>query len=218
MPALPPRDLRYLRSNAQGADDLYIARLAQPAAPELLLKVGTLDLSPEVWSQDDRIVYSAASPGWGLYVLSLNQPAQAARLSVANAQQFAAQLSPSMRWLTLTSEESGRREVIAQTFPEATTRVQVSANGGQDAKWRKDGRELFFVNTNRQMMAVDVDERAGHFGVPHVLFETYAGESSGNPIIYDVSPDGQRFLMVQPSQGVGANATKVIVNWPALMR
>ncbi len=203
-------------SNAQGANDFYIARLAQPAAPELLLKVGAIDLSPEVWSQDDRVVYSAASPGWGLYVLSVSNPGQPARLSLANTQQFSARLSPSMRWLTATSEESGRREVTAQTFPDATTRVHVSANGGQNAEWREDGRELYFVNANRQMMVVDVDERAGRFGVPRVLFDAYAGDPSGNPIVYDVSPDGQRFLMVQPRQD--AAAMTVVVNWPSLMR
>ena len=119
-------------------------------------------------------------------------------MGVGRANQFDAKLSPTGRWLTATSEETSRREIMAQTFPEPRNRLQVSANGGQRARWRKDGRELYFISANRQLMAVDVDEQAGRFGVPHALFDTLPWRAGGSPVLYDVSPDGQRFLMVRP--------------------
>lgn len=67
-------------------------------------------------------------------------------------------------------------------------------------------------------MAVDVDQQAGRFGVPHALFETHPGEPGGSPVLYDVSADGQRFLMVRPRPGASAAVTTVIVNWPSLLR
>ena len=211
-------------SNVRGQMDLYITRVSRPAQQDLLAEVGAFDLSADSWSRDGQLIYSASTPsGWAVRALSLRDSTeppvsnQSRPLAVGPANQFGGQLSPTGRWLTVTSEETSRREVIAQTFPDPVSRRQVSANGGGGARWRNDGRELYFISASRQLMAVDVDERTGRFGVPHALFATYPADSGGNPVLYDVAPDGQRFLMVRPRPAALVPTTTVIVNWPSLL-
>jgi hypothetical protein len=92
----------------------------------------------------------------------------------------------------------------------------VSVAGGTEPRWRRDGRELYFLGADGQMMAVDVEYTPTlRFGVPKVLFETRLSLLAGPSRRYGVSADGQRFLMNVP---VGTDAVApitVILNWAA---
>jgi serine/threonine protein kinase/Tol biopolymer transport system component len=106
------------------------------------------------------------------------------------------QLSPDGRWLAFQSTESGEPEIYVQGFPDAGERIQVSTGGGSQAKWRGDGRELFFVSPDRKIMAADV--RTGpklEVGAPHALFQTQILPLVEARNHYDVTRDGQRFLV-----------------------
>ena len=106
-----------------------------------------------------------------------------------------------------------------QNFPEPGGKRQVSTDGGVQPRWRRDGRELYYIANDRMLMAVPI--RAGstlEIGRPEVLFETHtvAGVSRSPSLRqqYDVSPDGQRFLLNVPSEETTSPIT-VVLNWTA---
>jgi eukaryotic-like serine/threonine-protein kinase len=114
---------------------------------------------------------------------------------------------PNGRWIAFQSNDTGRDEVYVVPYPGPGGRSQVSTDGGTSPRWARSGRELFYRNGDK-MMAVDVDTGATfRVGTPKMLFE-----KSG---AYDVSPDGQRFLMVRPvsTSRTQTNEMDVVVNW-----
>ena len=121
------------------------------------------------------------------------------------------QFSPDGRWLAYNSNESGRSEVYVVPFPGPGGKVRISTAGGDNARWRRDGKEIFFL-ADHTLMAAAVTAKGSRFEVGAVqrLFEV--------PMVdgywpYDVSPDGQRFL-VNMLEGAVAPLT-IVVNWPA---
>jgi hypothetical protein len=129
----------------------------------------------------------------------------------------APQLSPDGRWMAYASEESGRREIYVQAFPGPGGRWQVSSDGGNEPLWSASGRELFYRSGDR-MMAVDISTN-GEFlaGKPRPLFEgSYVLAGGGYARAqYDVSPDGQRFLMLKVVEQKSNPLTQihVVLNW-----
>jgi eukaryotic-like serine/threonine-protein kinase len=110
-------------------------------------------------------------------------------------------LSPDGNWLAYESNESGRFEIYVRPFPAVDTgRWAISANGGERPVWSRDGRELFYLDPKRRLMAVAIRPGASFSaGSPQVVFERpYALTSGGR--VYDVSPDGRRFLMIKGPQ------------------
>lgn len=126
-----------------------------------------------------------------------------------------AQISPDGHWLAYESNESGQEEIYVRPFPNVGDgRWQISTGGGNVALWARSGRELFFRDGN-SVMSVLVQTMPTFFaGNPTKLF---AGYVSGLGRTYDVSRDGQRFLMI--TDNVSANQTTtaasmvVVVNW-----
>ena len=125
------------------------------------------------------------------------------------------QISPDGRWVAFTSNESGRREVYVQDFPRATQKRQVSAEGGIEARWRGDGRELFYISGNRKIMAADVrtDGAVFHSGPPRTLFDVRLNNLTFQRNRYVVSPDGKRFLIITPVEEAKPIPVTVVVNW-----
>jgi Tol biopolymer transport system component len=130
------------------------------------------------------------------------------------ATQSAARFSPDGRWLAYTSFESGRAEIYVQPFPGPGGKWQISTEGGTEPAWNPNGRELFYRQGER-MMAVDiVTQPAFSAGRPRLLFEGLYLPSAGNLAAYDVSQDGQRFLMVEESQQEQPpTQINVVLNW-----
>src|SRR5215467_14155387 len=111
-------------------------------------------------------------------------------------------ISPNGKFIAFTSNESGRREIWVQAMPPGTWQRKVSINGGQSPRWKSDGKELFFVSTDAEMMAVDVTpDPVFSAGVPHHLFQLQKEVPIDRfPSPYDVRPDGQQFLIFMPTQ------------------
>jgi hypothetical protein len=123
-------------------------------------------------------------------------------------------VSPDGRWIAYNTTESGRWEVYVAAFPGFTAKRQVSNNGGAQALWRKDGKELFYLSPDGKLMAVDV--KAGvtiETGPPKALFQTPLVVSPVDDQ-YCVTADGQRFLLGEPV-GNAANPITVVLNWTA---
>jgi Tol biopolymer transport system component len=131
--------------------------------------------------------------------------------------------SPDGHWIAYQSEEeTGRFEVYVQPWPGTGGKWQVSPGGGREPVWRRDGKELYYVTTffvasaesSGSIMAVPIRTDSGfEFGTPQALFQT------SMPVIpfckYDVSADGQRFLVNSVVGEARANPITLIQNWTA---
>ena len=121
-----------------------------------------------------------------------------------------ARFSADGRWITYTSEESGRSEVYLAAFPGPGERFQISPSGGGAPRWRRDGRELFYLAEDGALMAVEVRTAdATDVGSPRKLFEPHP-----RALDYDVSSDGQRFLIVA-SGAESSPPITLVQNWAA---
>ena len=121
--------------------------------------------------------------------------------------------SPDMRFIAYQSNESGRLEIWLRPFPNVNERRwQVSIDGGTHPVWARDGRELFFVSPNRQLMAVSVDSTRAELRAStpaRVLNASYYHTES--PTSYDVAPDGTRFLMIKEDPAVRPPNTPIVL-------
>ena len=181
---------------------------------------------PYSWSRDGRLLaFARLAPAAAAELCVLRLDDESTTRSGATAPVFtrtraadgAPQLSPDGRWMAYASEESGRREIYVQAFPGPGGRWQVSSDGGNEPLWSASGRELFYRSGDR-MMAIDVSTD-GEFsaGKPRQVFErSYVLAAGGYARAqYDVSPDGQRFLMLKAVEQKPAPATQihVVLNW-----
>jgi serine/threonine-protein kinase len=162
----------------------------------------------ESYSPDGRtVVYTSVSRGLPpkIGIVQLGGEARAQPLDETKFAQGSAKVSPDGHWLAYCSNESGKPRVYVQAFPGPGAKIQVSSEGGTDPVWRRDGRELFY-RSGDAMIAVGVSTASGFSaGRPQELWkgEYSHGMSSscGLPGLtssnYDVSPDGQHFLMIK---------------------
>jgi hypothetical protein len=119
-------------------------------------------------------------------------------------------LSPDAQWLVYASAESGRSEIYAVPFPTASRKLQISSAGGSQPRWR--GREILYLGRDNKLMAVSIAHRDGDIdvGAPMPLFEA---RPVGPRSFYDVSPDGQSFLVnVLTGEGLSSSIT-LVQNW-----
>jgi eukaryotic-like serine/threonine-protein kinase len=127
----------------------------------------------------------------------------------------AARFSPDGRYLAYLSDRTGRQELYVQPFPGPGEPRQVSTDGGTEPVWARNGRELFFKQ-GEKMMVVDVTLAPAFVASrPRLLFEGRYEVSflvSGMRF-YDVSPDGQRFLMVKSDTPTTPRQLHLVVNW-----
>jgi Tol biopolymer transport system component len=125
----------------------------------------------------------------------------------------AARFSPDGRWLAYVSNESGRDEIYVQPFPGPGGKWQISASGGTEPVWSRDGRELFYRNAERMMAANILSGETFSAENPRLLFEGRFVPTRRGDAAYDVSPDGQRFLMVKRVQESIPTQLNIVLNW-----
>lgn len=127
--------------------------------------------------------------------------------------------SPDGRWLAYESSESGRAEVYVQPFPSTGAKWSISRNGGRLPRWRRDGKELFYVTAEGKLAAVPiVAGETFQAGDPSELFDISFSPTGVNPYPYAVSADGQRFLVITPDETASTTAISVVLNWTAALR
>jgi Tol biopolymer transport system component len=206
-------------SNQAGPLNLFDQAADGSGAPARLTESATPHQAMS-WSPDgSRLVYTeAGGADRDIWVLDIKSREASKFLGTAFIE-GGAQLSPDGRWMAYISNESGRGEVYVQPYPGPGGKWQVSVDGGSEPMWNRDGRELFYRNAAR-MMAVAVSTVPGFSaGRPQLLFERryLAIQLPQTAPSYDVSADGQRFLMIkEAAPGAGAPIS-VIVNWPSLL-
>jgi Tol biopolymer transport system component len=189
-------------------------------SPEALLPSGAVQFA-EAWSPDGRFLLYAIRSGEqnGLWVVNVEGRREPRLLLTGVFEPVPpahAQFSPDGRWIAFSSAESGRSEIYVTSFPEPGERVRVSAAGGSRPRWRRDGRELFYVSGDNEMMATRIRLASSdvQIGAPQRLFRIDpAGWRD-----YDVTGDGERFLAVVNVPVADADAIAVTTNWLSLLK
>ncbi len=169
------------------------------------------------WSRDGK--YVLVRKGNELWYLSwperVAKPLLQAKWTVLNAQ-----FSPDGRWIAYASNETGTMEIYVSPFPSANGKWQVSSAGGQEPRWRQDGKELFYLSAEGKMMSVALNTGATFKAeAPVALFQTQRRQpiSSFAVFSYDVSGDGRRFLVITKAGEANAAPLSVHLNWASEM-
>jgi serine/threonine protein kinase/Tol biopolymer transport system component len=197
-----------------GGYDLY-ERNADGSG-EVLVVESNQTKNPNSWSPDGRfLLYQAPDPKTqlDLWVLPLTGDRQPFPFLQTEFREERGQFSPDGRWIVYTSTESRGAEVYVAAFPGPGGKQRVSTAGGVFPRWRRDGKEIFFLAGNK-LVAVAVNLRGTELeiGAAQALFDINPGSMrTGYP--WDVTPDGQRFLIVTTSERKEATPITLVQNW-----
>jgi Tol biopolymer transport system component len=200
----------YVGNNARTSQ--YIDVAATDGSGKLERLAASDFLIPNDWSADGRfLVYMNFQHGGpSLDFLDLRNHSQTAYAPGAEAQ-----FSPDGKWIAFTGpgSSSDQVEVYVAPFPGPGRRIQISNHGGAQARWRADGKELFYITMDKKLMAVAMDTSHDEpvAGVPHVLFQTRIIAPRIVLFQYAVSPDGKRFL-INSTPSIGAAPLTVLMN------
>jgi Tol biopolymer transport system component len=206
-------------SNAGGNYDLVVSPSNAGTRVEPLLKSAEAKY-PTDWSRDGKYllfgVLTEATKG-DVWALSLADHRAGPVLDTIYSEGYAA-LSPDGKWLAFQSDEMQRNQVYVQPFDGITRgtkrRYDISTEaGGGLPRWRADGKELFYITSGGRMMSVNVHPQGDEFqnDPPQFLFQTRATPDTYN--LFDVSPDGQHFLMNLPLEWANSSPITVVTNW-----
>ena len=204
----------------EGAPNLF-QKMANGSGQEDPLYKSTLAKLPSDWSKDGRfIICGTVDPKtrWDLWSLSIGGDRKWEVFWQTPANESRAVFSPDGRWVAYESDESGKKEIYVQSFPASGAKWQISASGGSQPRWRRDGKELFYLGGDRKITAVDVNTEALTFshGTPKPLFETHISRGEDRPgDQYVVSSDGQRFLVNTLAEERGYGIISLVLNWTA---
>ena len=209
-------------SQANGVLNLYEKPSFGNEREELILNSGH-STWPHDWSPDGRfIVYTSANPKtkMDLWLLSTADRKPIPYLQTPFNEQHG-QVSPDGRWLAYASDESGTWEIYVQTFPVPGRRRTISTDGGAQPRWRRDGRELFYLALDRRLMSVKIEPKLDPQGMldvdtPEPLFQTHArGPLFSSWFEYAVAANGQRFLICE-TERMDSSMT-VLLNWTSTL-
>lgn len=215
-----------LGNDQLGAFDLYIQSVASPGKAELVYRSDT-PKNFDDWSRDGKwLLFTDFQPEMNSGVYGLNMgPSMGPIMSgkkpspivdTIHAEGYSS-LSPDGKWLAYQSDEQGAMEVFVQSFdngsPGTKKLVAVSVNGGGLPRWSRNGAELFYATQPGRMYAVVFHAHGDDFTVdaPREIFHTRPLPNTWN--LYDVSADGQRFLMNVPMEWSSPSDIKVTTSW-----
>ena len=230
-PVWSPDGKRVAVARADGAPPKLSVRSMDENAPDELVAPAPFQ-APSDWSPDGHFIAyqtsgSLGAPGADVFVADLAHGRRLVPLVRSSAQELGARFSPDGNWLAYLSDQGGRAEAYVQAF-QATpapalvgTPQQISTNGATILRWRPDGKELFYISADNWLMAVSVTGKSRRgFASARRLFRlempprnlTAAGIDPG----FDVSTDGQRFLIADP-QPTRSAPFVVVQNWQGLL-
>jgi eukaryotic-like serine/threonine-protein kinase len=209
----------------RGVSDLYVKEI--DGGPEQVLLASKDDKFACDWTPDGKtLLYRVADPRSGAYDLwALPSDGDRTPYPVVRTpfDDRDGQFSPDGRWVAYQSDESGSAEIYAQRFPGPGRKVRISRDGGTQVRWRDDGKELYFVAPDNSLTAVPVTFGGGietlEAGSPVKLFATRMVRSTA--ILrqqYDVSANGQRFLINIVADDASATPITLVLNWQGARR
>ena len=212
----------FFRSNRKGVFGIY-RKATDGSGTEQSIYEDSLNKFPASCSPDGKFL---AYQTWGdpktgndIWILAdpLGPAGRSKAFPFAHSEFVEAepQFSPDGKWIAYQSNESGRPEIYVAPFPGPGGKRQVSTAGGSQARWRPDGKELFYIGPNqigqgRRLMTAGIAAKGGSLEVGKI--EALFGGLTGS---YDVSTDGQRFLTVAPPEGKAQEPLTAVQNWTA---
>jgi len=176
------------------------------------------DLYPGSWSPDGKFVLYTHSTELRVMDMTTHQPRPFLN---GNFVLRSGQISPDGKWAAYASNETGKWEIYVTSFPEARGKWQVSSGGGTQPKWRGDTKELYFMAPDAKIMAAPVSTRTSfEAGTPVALFQANPQEmvATSEQNVYDVSRDGQKFLVNTKAQQANTQPMSIILNWTASLK
>ena len=202
----------------RGGFRLYLKNADGSGSEEEVADLGTVGQGIAWdWSRNGKyVLVRKANELWYLsWPERVDKPLLQAKWTVRNAQ-----FSPDGRWMAYASNETGSMEIYVSPFPSSNGKWQVSSGGGQEPRWRQDGKELFYLSADGTMMAAAVTTGASlKAASPVALFQTHRPQpiSSQDDFSYDVSGDGQRFLIATKVDEGNAAPLSILLNWASQM-
>jgi Tol biopolymer transport system component len=200
-------------SNRDLKFDLYL-KDANGGQEEKIIPQDGPDRFPTDWSRDGKyILYARGQDLWYLMISDL-RPTQFLK---ATSSLRSSRFSPDGKWVAYSSNESGRWEIYVTSFPDAHGKWQVSNAGGNQPRWRGDGKELFYLSADSKIMAVPVSTGSNFdASTPAPLFQANPREmfATSELFSYDVSNDGQKFL-INSQLKTEMTPMSVVLNWSA---
>jgi Tol biopolymer transport system component/DNA-binding winged helix-turn-helix (wHTH) protein len=210
-------------SDRGGKNGFYMKASDGSGSEKSLMAFVRTDLSfasaPSDWSSDGRyFLYTDLQEGDSLHlwVLPMSGDRRPYRFLPGTSADVEGQFSPDGHWVAYSSNESGKWQIYVAPFPGPGGKYQISAGGGQQPRWRRDGKELFFLSPHRTLMAARVKTGSTFgFSAPIALFETRAHEplTAEEFFTYDVSFDGQRFLINANAEQKDIRPVDILLNW-----
>ena len=201
-------------SSRQSNIDLYMKNADGTQEEKSVVSDG-FNKYPNDWSRDGRyILYTRGPDLWLVTVPELKSSLYLKALSVFRNGQF----SPDGKWVAYASNESGGWEIYVTSFPEPRGKWQVSTGGGEQPRWRSDGKEIFYLSPDNKMMAAPVTTGTKFdSGTPVALFQANPRDqvSLNDVFVYDVRPDGQAFLINTKVRQAETAPMSVVLNWDA---
>ena len=200
-------------------------KAANGAGSEERLVESELPKMPMSWSPDGRaLVFWVIDPTTGSdqWVLPTSGDKKPMPLLQTSFTEGHAQISPNGRWISYQANETGRAEIYVRSFPSGDSKFQISSGGGTYARWRADGKELFYLSAASfgKLMSVQINatDTTFQYGDPTELFDSgYVNFTHGlNYHTFAVSRDGQRFLIPQPegaADGGEPAPITIVFNW-----
>jgi serine/threonine protein kinase len=212
------------RSWKTGTMTMWWMPADQSGPAQLLTNIGSMQ-SPESWSPDGKTLaftqMDDPQSGSDIYVLPLDGDRKPQVFWRTKFSEGSPKFAPNGKWVAYSSNESGQPEVYVSAYPTGG-KIPISNNGGTDPLWRHDGRQLYY-RLGDLMMVVDISYgRSLEVSKPRVLWRGnylagagsscgMAGPTSAN---YDVTPDGERFLMIEDASPIAECALlRVVSNW-----
>jgi eukaryotic-like serine/threonine-protein kinase len=216
-PVWSPDGSRIAFAVVEGPPNLF-QKLSSGAGEVVPLFKSPIGKLPSDWSGDGRFIICETvglTTRWDLWVLSLNGESKFEMFLETPNDERRACFAPSGRWIAYESDESGKTEVYVRSFPASGARWQVSAGGGSQPRFARDGKELFYISADRKIMAAPVKTDGVGFesSAPRALFETHIlmKDRPGNQFV--VTSDGQRFLINSTIAATWGSPISVVINW-----
>jgi Tol biopolymer transport system component len=205
-------------SNRKGPLDLYQRAASGTGQDEILLSSATTSRFPTDWSgATGLIAFFTTVPKADIWTLSVAER-KATPFLATPFQEGSPQFSPDGRWMAYGSTESGTVEIFVQAFPASGGKWQISTAGGSYPRWRRDGKELYYIAPDNTLMAVEIATGSGFgAGTPKPLFRAPM-KSFDIGFQYDVSPDGSRFLINTLAEDAQTSSITVVQNWTAELK
>ncbi|MDQ5871140.1 MAG: protein kinase [Acidobacteriota bacterium] len=223
-PLWTPKGDRLTFRKWTGAFTMWWMPADRSAPEERLTTVGFMQ-SPASWSPDTRVVaftQVGQDTGPDAFVLDMSGDRKPRPIAQSKFSEGSPRFSPDGRWIVYTSAESGRNEIYGQPYPGPGPKIQISNEGGTDAVWNPRGGELFYRNGDKMMVVDLATSPTLTLSKPRVLWEGHyslgTSSSCGGPgptsSNYDVTPDGQRFIMIRDEdQDAVPTTVNVVLGW-----